>query len=125
MISGTPSGKETTVPSYGRACLVGPSITKPSWFPFLPNYHSFLGSLSHFYPAGLANIPFLTLGKHVAPVKRKIRINRLKGAVEPEACQRTAWLNGCLNQGISNCSLRHQRAGLMSLTFPEHSTCTL
>lgn len=65
MISGISSGKEKEGPSHGRACPVGPSTTKASWFPFLPNYHSFPGSCPLSYPEELTNLSFFIMGKHI------------------------------------------------------------
>lgn len=83
-ISGSLSGKEMEMPSYGSACPVGSWTTKASWFPFLPPITAprLVGSLSHLYPVGLANLPFLLLREHIL-LQGKGRPRQTAGSERP------------------------------------------
>lgn len=63
------------------------STTTASWFPFLPSHHSLRASHPQLYPAGLANLPFLILRKHIS-LQSKGRLGWTagsEGAMEAEA----------------------------------------
>lgn len=121
--SGIPRGKETEVPSDGRACPIRPSTTKASWFPFLPHYCSFPVP-SPFVSSSIGQPSSSHPGKtHLAPVqRRRDKQQVLRG-----------WGSGGCQDSLAECapevrtlqlSLRQQGGGIITLsTLSQHSTC--